>query len=262
MMGWPAWLELGASGGLEIFLTVSTVNEDPMIQFLDPSTNDPIMIERLVSFQTACFDPADPLRITFHGQSADRVLKMRSENGMSGFWVCLQKYVDLVSIPGKMRTFMVVEKRRIANKDLSMPVLAGPREAGIDRHNSVPGPISTPLTCSHNRVASISDFAAVFPEGCFDGTKTSIVDIDISDCILFDLWCHVLRVDLSDRKRSDFGVIQKEWQEIRKCQWDRHASFRKVVRTLETLLPGVTPQSPPLSRLPFDVLMSRTFFEV
>jgi hypothetical protein len=83
--------------------------------------------------------------------------------------------------------------------------------------------------------------------------------LELPDVILFDLWCHILKIDLSPERYAAYQLLRLLWKEIPMCEWMRHSALRKVVRLIEDDMPSVTMESPAIARLPFDVLMSCMF---
>jgi hypothetical protein len=229
-----------------------------MIQVYESTSDDAFITERLLSFDSVRFHPSDPMYITFHGRAAERNFKLQSEEAMASMWIVLQKYVDLLSVPGKARTFMMVLKKRPSVKPSSVSWPTATPEHGMERHNSVPETRSIGRT-SPSLVVSSSSMDVIFPGGRFSRFKKLGVEIELPDKIIFDTWCHILNIDLSSQRKAGFHQLHILWREIPYCQWVRNASFRKIVRSLEDSMPSITLESPPISRMPFDVLMHCMF---
>jgi hypothetical protein len=251
-------MDLGCGEGLEASIGITAGNGDPSLQVYELHSDEAFVTERLLSFDSVRFNAEDPLYITFHGRSVERNFKLRSEEAMASLWIGLQSHVDLLSVPGKSRAFMIVSKKRTSGK-LARPMPSF--DPAMERHSSVPetaalGRESPPP--AQRVLASSSSLEVIFPGGRLPRSKRLGTEIEVPDKVLFDTWCHILNVDIS-HQNVGFDQLQILWNDIPLCQWERNASLRKIVRTLEESMPSVNLKSPPQSRLAFDVLMHCMF---
>jgi hypothetical protein len=237
-MEWAIQMRFGSGLYRDGRLTVGASNGEVMLGFVEQGASDePVVLDRLTSFQTLEFDDLNPRHVSFVGKSMARDVRVFDDETTSALYVFLTNFISLEHCPGKTRAFLIRPKTSqtvLETASLRAPV----RRSNLLPEKTVPEAFRTHLFLeslpeSHLTVLSPDNVRELLPEGVRQ-RSVKLHELDVPEQFRFDLWMYILKVNQDAEQKRMFSNLQECWQNVTRWQWRLSVALRRFVQRLET----------------------------
>lgn len=255
-MDWPIKINFSQDYLLDASLSLHEVDGEIMLEFVNTLSTETLLLDRLLSFNTIEFDDFHPLHVRFRGDCNERTFRFITEDAIASVWMILQRYVDLVSLPGKSKVFRIIPKAKKQQIEL-IPSFLKSKSIPIKRDKSIPEALSSGLlreSLSDLRCTTVNEtnIACLYIDNVW---QIKLYEIDVADGFQFDLWKRILCVSISGKDVERYQTCCNLWRNVQKYQWERHSSMRNFVKSLEYEIPIYVKNSV-FKKMVYEVLMS------